>query len=201
MKKNTKQNTQKTAIFKITGLRGVAILFAIIAVPVVLVILVNVIIAITQAGSTAIEHSKMLTQDQAKEFLQKQANEVSLPGEVVYEKITDDGCTAQGWIGSTTCRYNLRKYFRNSSQSDSDISAASSVIENLGWIRSADSDTHYVASFYGPEDNSFCKLSLFDKSKKDYFYDTAQKYLSLDKPIDMTDNDYIYGFDCYKQYK
>lgn len=203
-KKNTKQNAQKTAIFKITGLRGVAILFAIIAVPVVLVILVNVIIAITQATVTAIKHNNIMTQDQAKEFLQKQANEISLPGEVVYEKIADGGCEPVGFLQGVYCTYSLKKYYKNSGSKEADIKAAEDALVRGGCVKSADyksaNGMRYGFEVPNEEKYAYCAINIFSLDNKG-MYDSAKAFFGIDQDIPLQDGEYAYAINITREYK
>jgi hypothetical protein len=103
-------------------------------------IIVIIFTLIAVAGATAwgvyyLTHRPQ-TQAQATQNLQNISSQMSFPGTLVYEKITDQGCgpDATTWLSlHDVCTMTLDKFYKASGSAVDNMKLADNTITNMGW--------------------------------------------------------------------
>lgn len=189
----------------------------------ILTIIVAAAIIATPMITPLFYHGKDATQ--MRQYLTTLSSDLSFPGTLVYEKITDNGCGSnptswlpiQSWINpseNTVCTMTLQKYYKASGNAEANLRTADELVVRGGWQRDTVSTaasefdktfTHREATslnYLYPDDRKpSIYLRFFPRDDTRYSDETAAQFVGIDQDIPLTGDEYVYGVQVTGRYR
>ena len=197
-KSSAKSNTSKKKLYIIIAIIATAIIAA--------------------AAYLYMNRDRDITQAESYQLIQSVDEQLSFPGELVYDNISDNGCgdNPTTWLStSKVCSYTLDKIYKGSGSAEADLRKADKIIRGGGWGAYVDPDefqidlehivTHRYATgityLYPEYEKPRIRLIFFPRDDSRYQDTTPKQYFGIDTDIPLSGDEYLYGIRAVTGYK